>query len=92
MRSIILVLLVVFALTPLVEAKQHRSRSQRAAFVALNPCPATGETRGACPGYHVDHIKALVCGGEDRPENMQWMTTEDHKRKTRRDVKVCYRP
>lgn len=53
-----------------------RSRSQRSAFHRSNPCPATGKTSGACPGYHVDHIVPLACGGADRPSNMQWLTAK----------------
>lgn len=66
-----------------------RDRSQVRAFRTVNPCPATGLTRGACPGWHVDHIKALCSGGADRPENMQWITREDHRFKTFLDVKEC---
>jgi len=36
-----------------------------------NPCPATWESKGACPGYVIDHIKPLACGGENTPDNMQ---------------------
>lgn len=34
-------------------------------------CPATGKSSGACPGYVVDHIKALKRGGADEPSNIQ---------------------
>jgi hypothetical protein len=30
--------------------------------------------RGACPGYVIDHINPLECGGADAPFNMQWQT------------------
>ena len=43
-------------------------------FQRLNPCPATGRTNGACPGYIRDHIVPLHCGGSDTPSNMQWQT------------------
>ena len=46
-----------------------------------NPCPATGRTSGACPGYVVDHIKPLKRGGADRPWNMQWQTKAESKAK-----------
>lgn len=49
-----------------------RSSTQRAAFVRQNPCPATGQTRGACPGWVVDHIGPLCANGPDHPRNMQW--------------------
>lgn len=52
-------------------------------FRATHPCPATGKTKGACPGYVVDHITALKNGGGDHPYNMQWQTVEDGKLKDR---------
>lgn len=66
-----------------------RSKAQRAEFVRSVPCPETGVTRGACPGWEVDHVVPLCAGGEDRPANMQWLAVADHKAKTRQDVKAC---
>jgi hypothetical protein len=43
----------------------HRGRAARADFQRSHPCPATGRTSGACPGYVVDHVKPLACGGAD---------------------------
>ena len=43
------------------------------------PCPSTGRTTGACPGYRKDHIVALACGGPDAVSNMQWQTVRDAK-------------
>jgi 5-methylcytosine-specific restriction endonuclease McrA len=54
--------------------KGSRDPAQRRKFHRNNPCPSTGKTSGACPGYHVDHIVPLACGGADRPYNMQWLT------------------
>lgn len=71
------------------EAKTQRDRAQVRAFRAEHPCPATGRTRGACPGWHVDHVTALCAGGADRPANMQWITREDHRFKTLVDVREC---
>ena len=73
------------------EAKIPRDRAQVRAFRAEHPCPATGRTRGACPGWHVDHVTALCAGGADRPSNMQWITREDHRFKTLVDVRECRR-
>lgn len=67
----------------------ERSRTLRAEFMRLSPCPATGATRGACPGYQVDHREALICGGRDELSNLQWLTVEEHKAKTRVEVKLC---
>ena len=58
-----------------------RSREARAEFVRSHPCPSAGRTRGACPGYQVDHRQALACGGADDPSNMQWLSTAQHKAK-----------
>lgn len=58
-----------------------RSPQQRAAFVKQNPCPANQQTRGSCPGYIVDHIIPLDCGGPDHPSNMQWQTIPDAREK-----------
>lgn len=77
------------ATTTTTDAKSLRDRAQVRAFRAENPCPATGRTRGACPGWHVDHIIALCAGGEDHPRNMQWITKEDHRFKTLVDVREC---
>ena len=66
-----------------------RSKSARAEFQRANPCPANGATRGPCPGHQVDHKDALICGGRDELDNLQWLTIEEHKAKTRVEVKLC---
>jgi hypothetical protein len=35
------------------------------------------------PGWVVDHIKPLECGGKDAPANMQWQTVQEAKAKDR---------
>ena len=60
-----------------------RSASARRAFRRTHPCPATGSTRGPCPGYVIDHVKALKHGGADAPANMQWQTRADAAAKDR---------
>lgn len=72
----------------LVQAAE-RSKSVRAEFMREHPCPSTGLTTGACPGWQVDHRIALCTGGADRAENLQWLTVEDHKVKTKSDVRLC---
>lgn len=62
---------------------RYRSGPARAEFQRLHPCPSTGQRRGRCPGYVVDHIVALACGGADRPENMQWQTVDEGRAKDR---------
>jgi len=61
--------------------KIKRSKAARAEFMRSHPCPSTGKTSGACPGYVVDHVNALECGGADSPLNMQWQTIADGKAK-----------
>jgi hypothetical protein len=63
--------------------KIKRNPEVRREFQRQHPCPATGKTTGACPGYVVDHIVALKKGGADQPSNMQWQTVADGKAKDR---------
>jgi len=58
-----------------------RSPAATGAFQRSHPCPSTGKTSGACPGYVIDHITPLKRGGADSPWNMQWQTTEAAKQK-----------
>jgi len=44
----------------------------------------TGFPKGR-PGYEIDHITPLYKGGCDSQENMQWLTIEDHRKKTGRE-------
>ncbi len=66
-----------------------RDEQQKLEFKKTNPCPATGKTSGPCPGYQVDHKKALMNGGKDRPNNMQWLAQPVHKEKTKEDFVKC---
>ena len=58
-----------------------RSSTARHRFQKSHPCPSTGKTTGACPGYVIDHVKPLKRGGSDDPSNMQWQTTAAAKAK-----------
>jgi hypothetical protein len=60
-----------------------RSAKAKHAFQKAHPCPATGKTSGACPGYVIDHVTPLKRGGADNSGNMQWQTTEAAKLKDR---------
>jgi hypothetical protein len=59
----------------------QRSVLAKNAFKRSHPCPSTHKSSGACPGYVIDHIKALKHGGVDAPSNMQWQTKEAAKQK-----------
>ena len=54
---------------------EHRSRAVARKFQREHPCPSTGRTSGACPGYWKDHIVPLACRGPDTVSNLQWHTT-----------------
>jgi len=60
-----------------------RSSAAKHSFERQHPCPSTGRTSGRCPGYVVDHVRPLECGGADAPSNMQWQTVAAGKAKDR---------
>jgi hypothetical protein len=59
--------------------KIARSSTEKHQFERSHPCPATGRSSGACPGYVVDHVKPLKRGGADDLGNMQWQTKAEAK-------------
>lgn len=71
------------------DARIPRSHSAKAAFQRLYHCPATDRPRGPCPGYVIDHVIPLACGGADDPLNMQWQTTADAKAKDKIERRGC---
>lgn len=86
MKVLTLVLLLLFAQTVYA---LPRDAQQVRAFRKANPCPVNGHIRGPCPGYQVDHRRALMNGGKDHPTNMQWLAAPDHKAKTKQDFATC---
>jgi len=60
-----------------------RSEAAKADFMRQ-----TGYSHGR-PGYVVDHIKPLACGGADAPSNMQWQTIEAAKAKDKVERAGC---
>lgn len=62
---------------PVHKPPAHRSHSALHKFKVL-----TGFPNGR-PGYVIDHMKPLYCGGKDEPENMQWQTIAEAKAKDR---------
>jgi hypothetical protein len=81
----------VVALPPIAVSAGERSHAVKQEFQRLHPCPSTGRTTGACPGYVKDHIVPLACGGPDAVANMQWQTVADAKAKDRWELKGCRR-
>ena len=65
----------------------HRSQATPRAFQQSNPCPSTGKTTGACPGFIKDHVIPLCKGGPDTAANLQWQTTAAAKEKDRVECK-----
>lgn len=43
--------------------------------------PSNGNNHSACPGYVIDHIQALDCGGVDDQSNMQWQSIAEGKKR-----------
>ena len=60
-----------------------RSRTAKHEFMVR-----TGYPHGR-PGYVVDHIVPLACGGADAPYNMQWQSRADAKAKDRVERRGC---
>jgi hypothetical protein len=68
-----------------------RSVAAKDTFRREHHCPSTGRASGPCPGYVIDHVKPLACGGLDDPSNMQWQTVADGKAKDKWERKGCGR-
>lgn len=86
LAAILLALALTFALP--AEAVKRDSKA-RAEFKRAHACPATGEDRGRCPGYVIDHIRPLCAGGPDTAANMQWQTLAEAKVKDRAEHAEC---
>lgn len=87
MNSLPLLLTLLFIAS--ISHADARDRAQRAEFVREHPCPATGKTHGACPGWVVDHIVPLCAGGADAPSNMQWQGLNASKEKDKEEWRTC---
>lgn len=55
------------------DGKILRSKQVIKDFQKLYPCPSTGKTYGACPGWARDHVVPLAVGGVDAVYNLQWL-------------------
>jgi hypothetical protein len=71
------------------EAKQSRSHAAKAEFKRLQLCPSTGQQRGPCPGWIIDHVTPLCAGGKDHSSNMQWQTIVEAKAKDKDERRLC---
>jgi hypothetical protein len=60
-----------------------RSEAAKRAFEAQSGFPH------GRPGYVVDHIRPLACGGADVPANMQWQTAAEAKAKDKWERAGC---
>lgn len=93
MNKLAILILTCVALAParatIISNSAARSPAQVHAFRHTHPCPGTGRTTGACPGYVVDHIKPLCLGGADRPANMQWQTAAAGHAKDKLEWAAC---
>lgn len=69
-------------------ARDAKGRIQRSDAARHAFARHTGYPNGR-PGYIIDHIIPLACGGADAPSNMQWQTTADAKAKDRTERVGC---
>ena len=68
---------------------RERSEEAKDNFKYSHPCPSNGNNHGSCPGYVIDHVSALACGGDDAPANMQWQSVAEGKAKDKWERKGC---
>ena len=85
MKYIAILCLIVSGLP--AYAEYHRSEATRNHFKKLQPCPSTGKHSGSCPGWVIDHVLPLACGGPDAVTNMQWQTFPDSKLKDKWEIR-----
>lgn len=98
MSPIGLLAALLLALPLQADARQPRSAAAKAEFKRANPCPETGERRGSCKKYVVDHIIPL-CSAKtpeerkllDVSSNMQWQSVPEAKLKDREERRMCRR-
>lgn len=81
MRKLIVIALLAF-MQPSAFAKCGVPTTHRGDTARIQFMKQTGYPHGR-PGWIVDHIFALCKGGKDSPDNMQWQTVADAKKKDR---------
>lgn len=84
MKTLCLFLILLLEIGPAFAVdKTVRSTKTRMDFVRHTACPATGLNKLPCIGFIMDHRKPLDCGGPDVPDNLQWLTVEAWKAKSK---------
>jgi hypothetical protein len=73
-------------ITPVARDSDERIKRSTAAKDEFER--ATGYAHGR-PGYIVDHVVPLACGGADSPSNMQWQTEAEAKAKDKTERIGC---
>lgn len=53
------------------------------AYRKIHPCPVTGLSVAACPGWQINHVIPLAKGGCDAVSNLMWLPVE---------IKTCTSP
>ena len=91
MRTGLIVAILLTVMCTALSAREYRSREVTREFQREHPCPSTGLTSGACPGYRKDHVNPLACGGPDAVSNLQWQTVAAAKAKDRWERRACGR-
>lgn len=79
---IALVVALAFVVTPSLSATGQKKT------VHVKTYTKKDGTNGR-PGYVIDHIVSLACGGKDAPSNMQWQTIADGQAKDKTERVGC---
>jgi hypothetical protein len=82
-NALLLEAIAIVLVLNIAQAAEHRSYGAKHDFEVATEYPH------GRPGYVVDHICALACGGQDDPRNMQWQSVADGKAKDRIERKHC---
>lgn len=82
-------LVLVLAAPAQANAQASRSRDAVAEFKRLNPCPATGQSHGKCPGYVVELVVPRCADGRHVASNMTWHLAAQVEDKRRWEQQYC---
>lgn len=95
-RIVVSSLIAAAVLSPFVSyiyIKEHQSLNVKkesrlkSEFRRIVSCPLTGKPEKRCDGYWIDFIIPKKCNGPLKIENMQYLTIEDHKKKTNYEIR-----